>query len=111
MEGSAIEQVAEDGVHESKKGEQEAYVMVGEKPPDRQQKYEGVKWIHLLRDLQSALYQWRRGQLTIREWWKSIRGRKGYAVFSWSDPLPFVAALYKAIPLMLSPRERGRDNY
>ena len=80
-------------------------------PPDRQQKYEGVKWIHLLRDLQSALYHWRRGQLTLGGWWRSIRGRKAYAVFSWSDPLPFVAAVYKAIPLMLSPRERGRENY
>jgi D-aspartate ligase len=76
-------------------------------PEDRQQKYEGVKWIHILRDLQSALYHSRRGDLTIREWWRSIRGRKAYAVFSWRDPLPFLAALYRGIPVMLSARERG----
>jgi predicted ATP-grasp superfamily ATP-dependent carboligase len=76
-------------------------------PADRQQKYKGVKWMHLLRDLQAALYHWRRGELTVREWWRSIRGPKAYAIFSWSDPGPFLAALLRAIPVMLSARERG----
>lgn len=59
-------------------------------PENRQQKYEGVKWIYLRRDLQSAYYYWRRGDLSLLDWWRSLRGKKGYAVFSWSDPVPFV---------------------
>lgn len=58
-------------------------------PANRQQKYEGVKWIYLRHDIQSALHYWRRGELTLRDWWKSWQGRKGYAIFSWSDPAPF----------------------
>ena len=58
-------------------------------PANRQQKYEGVKWIYLRHDIQSALHYWGRGDLTLRDWWRSWRGRKGYAIFSWSDPAPF----------------------
>ena len=43
-------------------------------PENREQKYEGVKWISLRRDVQSAFHYWRRGNLTLREWWRSWRG-------------------------------------
>ena len=66
-------------------------------PPTLEQKYEGVKWIYWRRDLQSALYYWRRGELTLKDWWRSWRGRKGYAVFSWRDPAPFWHDLRKVI--------------
>jgi predicted ATP-grasp superfamily ATP-dependent carboligase len=59
-------------------------------PENREQTYKGAKWIYLRRDLQSSVKHWRKRTLTIKEWWKSIRGVKGYAVFSWSDPLPFI---------------------
>ncbi|MFQ5708103.1 MAG: carboxylate--amine ligase [bacterium] len=59
-------------------------------PPNREQKYLGVKWIYLRQDLQSAFFYWRRGELTLRHWWRSLRGRKTYAVLSWADPLPFL---------------------
>ena len=62
-------------------------------PENRQQHYSGVKWIYLRRDIQSALYYWRRGDLTLKEWWKSLQGRKSYAVLSWTDPGPFIADL------------------
>ena len=61
---------------------------------ESKQTYTGVKWIHLLRDLQSSFYYWREGELTLKEWCKSIRGKKAYAIFSWSDPLPFLSALW-----------------
>lgn len=57
------------------------------------QTYQGVKWIHLHYDFRSALYYWRRGDLSLWEWWQSWRGRKTYALFSWSDPAPFWADL------------------
>jgi predicted ATP-grasp superfamily ATP-dependent carboligase len=66
-------------------------------PEDRQQRATGVKWIHLRRDLQSALVQiWRR-DLTIREWLRSLRGRKVFAVFAWSDPVPFLIDWYEML--------------
>jgi len=80
-------------------------------PANREQKYTGVKWIHVLRDIESALYYWRRGQLTFREWWQSVQGRKTDALFSWSDPGPFLAAVANAIPTYLSRRERRTEDY
>lgn len=58
-------------------------------PANRQQQYADVKWIYWRRDFQSALYYWRRGELSLKEWWQSWQGRKGYAVFSWRDQAPF----------------------
>jgi predicted ATP-grasp superfamily ATP-dependent carboligase len=63
-------------------------------PQNQVQKYNGVKWIHILRDLQSAFFYQREGQLTIRDWFKSVRGKKAYAIFSWRDPMPFVSATW-----------------
>jgi D-aspartate ligase len=75
-------------------------------PPNLEQKPTGVKWIHLRRDTQSALYYWRRGELTPREWWRSVRGRKTYALFSWTDPGPFLGDLLRVIRLYLRPDAR-----
>lgn len=59
-------------------------------PTEREQRYLGVKWIHLLYDLGSAIHYGRRGELTLAQWWASIRGPKVYALFSWSDPAPML---------------------
>jgi predicted ATP-grasp superfamily ATP-dependent carboligase len=58
-------------------------------PANREQKYEGVKWIYFMHDIQSSFYYWRRGELTFWDWWQSMRGSKNDAVFSWTDPAPF----------------------
>lgn len=55
------------------------------------QTYRGAKWIYWRQDLRSAFHYWRRGELTIGEWIRSLAGKKACAVFSWSDPLPFFA--------------------
>lgn len=62
-------------------------------PSAREQRYGGAKWIDDRRDLQSALVSLRRGELTPREWVRSIRGPKTHAVLSRSDPAPFVHEL------------------
>lgn len=80
--------------------------------PERQsQQGTGVKWFHELRDLQAAIHYWRIGELTIRDWASSLRGQRVYAIFSWRDPFPFIAALGQALPVMLSARERGRGDF
>jgi predicted ATP-grasp superfamily ATP-dependent carboligase len=80
-------------------------------PSNLQQGYGGVKWIHVRRDLQSALHYWRHGELTLPEWWRSWRGQKAYALFSWNDPAPFVGDIQGAIRSCLSPRERRKRDY
>lgn len=78
-------------------------------PENREQTYKGVKWIYWRRDLQSALYYWRRNELTLKEWWQSWRGRKGYAVFSWRDPVPFWSDLYRVLRIFIGIREEKED--
>ena len=80
-------------------------------PDNRFQKYGTAKWIHMRRDMQSAVYYWRRGELTIMEWWQSIRGRKVDALFDWKDPAPFFGDLTRAVRLFLSPEERRKRDY
>ena len=70
-------------------------------PPNREQKYEGVKWIYFMHDIQSSFYYWKRGELTFRDWWRSIRGVKNDAVFSWSDPAPFWYHFWGAFMLVI----------
>lgn len=65
-------------------------------PESRQQKYRNAKWIHWRRDLQSAFHYWRKGELTLKEWRDSLRGKKRCALFSWTDPKPFWRDLARA---------------
>ena len=64
-------------------------------PENRTQKYQGTKWISLRRDFQSALFYWRRGDITFGEWMQSWRGKKAFAIFSLTDPVPFFADFLK----------------
>ena len=73
-------------------------------PENRTQTYGGAKWIDLRHDLQSAFSYWRRGELGLLDWWRSIRGRKAHAVLSWRDPAPFLSDL-KRITLGLFGRK------
>ena len=50
----------------------------------------GVVWVHLRRDLQAALRNWRRGDESPRSWVRSLRGPRVEAVARWSDPAPFL---------------------
>jgi predicted ATP-grasp superfamily ATP-dependent carboligase len=59
-------------------------------PARREQTYRGAKWIYFKNDLASSWHYWQKGELTVREWVRSLRGHKRDAVFSRSDPLPFL---------------------
>ena len=80
-------------------------------PSNREQQYLGVKWIDLRHDIQSALHYFRRGELTIAEWYRSVRGRKAFAVFSWSDPVPFLVDIWRAFSVLLSRGERAKRRH
>lgn len=60
-------------------------------PEGLEQQYRGAKWIFWRNDMRSAFYYWRRGELSLRQWAASWRGKKASAVFSWSDPGPVLA--------------------
>jgi predicted ATP-grasp superfamily ATP-dependent carboligase len=76
-------------------------------PADRTQTYRGVKWIYLRSDLQAALRQWLQGELGLLDWWRSVRGPKGYAVLSWRDPLPFWLDMLGALRDLFGARGRS----
>jgi D-aspartate ligase len=78
-------------------------------PDGLEQKYTGVKWIYLRRDLQSAAYYWRRGDLSLREWWNSLRGQKAFALFSWSDPAPFWGDIFHGLKRINVKRKTFKD--
>lgn len=80
-------------------------------PENLEQKNGTVKWIYFRRDLQSAFYHWRRGELSPIEWLMSLRGVKVDALFSWGDQRPFWGDIARAIRLYLSPEERRKRDY
>lgn len=82
-----------------------------ELPEQREQRYGQAKWVHLRRDLQSALYYWRRGELTLGDWIASWRGPKAYALFSLRDPAPFLADGWRVARTLLSSKERNRRRW
>lgn len=71
-------------------------------PAAREQRYVGTKWLDLRRDTQAAALAYRRGELSLGEWTRSLRGHKAHAIWSRRDPLPF------AVDLMHSLSEGGR---
>jgi predicted ATP-grasp superfamily ATP-dependent carboligase len=66
-------------------------------PDTRTQKFKNIKWIHLRTDLQSSYNYWKKGKLTFREWLRSMKGKKFYAVISLKDPAPFLTELKAGI--------------
>lgn len=80
-------------------------------PNNRTQSYGSAKWIYLRRDLQSAVYHWKNGDLTLKDWINSLRGHKRFALFSWSDPNPFIGDIIRSMRLYLSREERNKRDY
>lgn len=65
-------------------------------PANRAQQYVGTKWLDLRRDLQAAVVAHRQEGLSARDWWTSVRGPKAHAIWSASDPAPFVSDVIRA---------------
>jgi predicted ATP-grasp superfamily ATP-dependent carboligase len=74
----------------------------------QQQRHSGQKWVYLRKDIMSAIYYWLRGDLTIKQWWGSLRGRKVDALLSWGDLGPFWYDVLHALYMALSKHERKR---
>lgn len=66
------------------------------------QKYTGIKWISLRRDLQASIEYYSRGELFFKDWLKSIKGVRTFAVFSMRDPLPCILDAWDLVRTILN---------
>lgn len=64
--------------------------MTGEELTPAMSFKEGVKWVHVYTDLWVAVKEMLKGNLKVRDYFKSLRGEKEFAIFSLDDPLPFL---------------------
>jgi predicted ATP-grasp superfamily ATP-dependent carboligase len=55
----------------------------------------GVRWLSFGNDLRAFLRDYRPEGMSTAQWLRSFRAPKVYDIFSWSDPLPFVANALK----------------
>lgn len=65
-------------------------------------------WIFLRQDIRSALTSLRNGDLTLRAWRNSVRGRRIYGLWDRSDPLPFVLDSTRIVRQVLPGGARGQ---
>jgi predicted ATP-grasp superfamily ATP-dependent carboligase len=66
--------------------------LTGQAPAPRRETAQGVKWLESIADFYAFKQYHERGELTFKEWFKSMWGAKVFALFAWDDPLPFLLA-------------------
>ncbi len=64
--------------------------MIGEEM-DVRLPIDNLKWVRLITDVPTVLSEIIGGRLRIRDYLKSMKGKKEFAVFALNDPLPFLA--------------------
>lgn len=74
----------------------------------------GVKWISFGSDLETVRGLWKRGELSIGDWWSTLQGELCWSDFSTDDPRPgyWVArqallARFRRVGRMLGPHRAG----
>jgi predicted ATP-grasp superfamily ATP-dependent carboligase len=68
----------------------------------------GVKYVNEEWDIGAYLALRRAGELTLREWWASVRGAEARALGSWRDPRPLMVALWRVLRTSLRKALAGR---
>jgi predicted ATP-grasp superfamily ATP-dependent carboligase len=82
--------------------------LVGEPLPTRRvQRYQGSKWIYIRRDIQACVLLLYHRRLGLADVLPSWRGKFAFALFSWRDPVPFVADMVRAVRNPLSAVSRS----
>ena len=66
--------------------------LTGQRPAPRREPAEGVKWLESIADFHAFQQYHARGELTFKDWLKSLWGARVFALFAWDDPLPFLLA-------------------
>jgi len=81
---------------------------LGERFDKIQVQNKDVTWVCMMLDVSSSYIRFKNGEMTLREWLFSLKGKKEYAIFSCNDPLPglilgvmllftFLPNLYKSL--------------
>jgi predicted ATP-grasp superfamily ATP-dependent carboligase len=65
-------------------------------PDERRVRFSKARWVSTKRDLAAAYVGWRRGELSVLDYSRSIRDVRRRADFDWRDPLPFLHDLRRA---------------
>jgi D-aspartate ligase len=66
--------------------------LTGQTPAPRRETTQGVKWLESIADFHAFQQYHERGELTFKDWLKSLWGARVFALFAWDDPLPFLIA-------------------
>jgi D-aspartate ligase len=66
--------------------------LTGQRPAPRREYTEGVKWLDTIKDFHAFKQYHERGELGFKDWLKSLRRARVFALFAWDDPLPFLVA-------------------
>jgi D-aspartate ligase len=66
--------------------------LTGQAPAPRRETTQGVKWLESIADFQAFKQYHERGELTFKDWLKSLWGARVFALFAWDDPFPFLVA-------------------
>jgi predicted ATP-grasp superfamily ATP-dependent carboligase len=72
-------------------------------PPSNGQYRSDVKWIRLLTDTPTVISEMIKGRMDLKHYFDSLKGEKSFAVFSWSDPLPFFMEIFR-LPILWKKR-------
>jgi len=74
----------------------EYFDLIGSPAASASEYREGVRWTMAGLDLRASLGQWRRGELSIRQWARSFKGLRAEALFACDDPGPALAYLSRS---------------
>lgn len=66
--------------------------LTGQTPAPRRETTQGVKWLESIADFHAFQQYHERGELTFKDWLKSLWGARVFALFAWDDLLPFLVA-------------------
>jgi predicted ATP-grasp superfamily ATP-dependent carboligase len=68
------------------------------------------RWVSLKRDVAAAFAGWRKGELSLAAYLRSMRGVRRRAVFDLRDPLPFLYDLLRS-PMQMYQRQSNRNHH
>lgn len=63
-----------------------------------------IKWVNRYMDFDSFLGYRKEGELTFRQWRKSLKGKKVYSDFLWDDPIPALYEIRFGLKIFRIPR-------
>ncbi|MEH7463355.1 carbamoyl-phosphate synthase [Bacillus thuringiensis] len=63
-------------------------------PTPRLKQIDGIKWIYLVRYYLTFRHKKKRAEMTLKDFYKGLRGKKEFALFAWDDPMPFIRSTW-----------------